>query len=41
MLFRSDLLSQRPEFSEKTIVTLLPDTSERYLSTPLYSEYLN
>ena len=40
-LAAADLLSQRPEFAGKTIVTLLPDTGERYLSTPLYSEYLN
>ncbi|WP_366180263.1 cysteine synthase A [Actinomyces timonensis] len=37
----ADLLSQRPELEGKTIVTVLPDTGERYLSTPLYSEYLN
>ena len=40
-LAAADLLSQRPEFAGKTIVTVLPDTGERYLSTPLYSEYLN
>lgn len=40
-LVAADLLSQRPEFAGKTIVTLLPDTGERYLSTSLYSEYLN
>lgn len=40
-LAAADLLSQRPEFEGKTIVTLLPDTGERYLSTPLYAEYLN
>ena len=32
------LLAQRPEFEGKTIVALLPDTGERYLSTPLYQE---
>lgn len=37
----ADLLSQRPELEGKTIVTVLPDTGERYLSTPLYAEYLN
>lgn len=34
-------IAQRPEFAGKTIVTLLPDTGERYLSTALYAEYLN
>ena len=29
-------LARRPENKGKTIVTLLPDTGERYLSTPLY-----
>lgn len=40
-LAAADQLSKRPEFEGKTIVTVLPDTGERYLSTPLYSEYLN
>lgn len=30
-------LARRPENEGKTIVTLLPDTGERYLSTPLYN----
>ena len=29
-------LAARPEFEGKTIVVLLPDTGERYLSTALY-----
>lgn len=31
-------LAQRPEFKGKTIVALLPDTGDRYLSTELFSE---
>lgn len=31
-------LAQRPAFDGKTIVVLLPDTGDRYLSTPLFAE---
>ncbi|MDO5728071.1 MAG: cysteine synthase A [Actinomycetaceae bacterium] len=30
-------LANKPDFAGKTIVTLLPDTGERYLSTPLWA----
>lgn len=40
-LAAADRLSQRPELEGKTIAVILPDTGERYLSTPLYAEYLN
>ena len=32
------LLAARPEASGKTIVVLLPDTAERYLSTWLFDD---
>ncbi len=35
-LFAATKLAQKPENSGKTIVTLLPDTGERYLSTPMF-----
>ena len=31
-------LAKRPEFEGKTIVVLLPDSADRYLSTPLFTE---
>ena len=31
-------LAKRPEYEGKTIVALLPDTGDRYLSTPMFSE---
>lgn len=35
-LAAATIVAQRPEFAGKTVVTLLPDTGERYYSTPLF-----
>ena len=35
-VYAARLLAQRPEFADKKIVVLLPDTGERYLSTELF-----
>lgn len=37
VLYAARQLAMRPEFEEKRIVVLLPDTGERYLSTELYA----
>lgn len=40
-LWAGVLLARRPENAGRTIVVLLPDTGERYLSTALYAEESN
>lgn len=37
-LFAAAELAKRPEYKGKTIVTILPDSGDRYLSTALFSE---
>ncbi len=37
-LYAAEQLASRPENTGKTIVVLLPDTGERYLSTPLFGK---
>ncbi|HOK42375.1 MAG TPA: cysteine synthase A, partial [Thermoclostridium caenicola] len=34
--FAATQIAKRPEFVGKIVVVLLPDTGERYLSTPLF-----
>jgi len=36
-LYAATQVASRPEFAQKNVVVLLPDTGERYLSTPLFT----
>ena len=37
----AEAVGSRPEFQGKRIVVILPDFGERYLTTPLFSEYMD
>ncbi|MCD7772019.1 MAG: cysteine synthase A [Oscillospiraceae bacterium] len=37
-VYAASILAKRPENESKTIVALLPDTGDRYLSTPMFAE---
>ncbi|HHT96904.1 MAG TPA: cysteine synthase A [Clostridiales bacterium] len=37
-IWAASQIANRPEYKDKNIVVILPDTGERYLSTPMFSE---
>ena len=37
VVYAARILMQRPQFANKKVVVLLPDTGERYLSTELFA----
>jgi cysteine synthase A len=37
-LYAATQIAKRHEFAGKRVVVLLPDTGERYLSTPLFNK---
>jgi len=37
-LHAATVLANRPEYKDRRIAVLLPDTGERYLSTPLFQK---
>lgn len=37
-VYATEILAKRPENKDKIIVVLLPDTGDRYLSTPMFSD---
>ena len=36
-IYAAKKIAQRPENKEKNIIAILPDTGERYLTTPMFN----